>query len=87
MTLAMGDTLYTGPKRALPPIPTFSPELFGYLRSAETSKSKQFQKGVAELLSEGAVQVMYSRDAVKQVGRADDSCHATTRVLDPRCLT
>ena len=29
-------------------------------------KYKQFQKGVQELLGEGAVQVMYSRDAIKQ---------------------
>lgn len=53
-------------KKALPPIASFSPELFGYLRNMDTGKYKQFQKGVAELLGEGAVQVMYSRDAVKQ---------------------
>jgi peptide chain release factor 3 len=65
-SFAIGDTLYTGARRALPPIPTFSPELFAYLRNTDTGKYKQFQKGVTELLGEGAVQVMYSRDAVKQ---------------------
>ena len=65
-SFAIGDTLYTGPRRALPPIPTFSPELFAYLRNVDTGKYKQFQKGVDELLGEGAVQVLYSRDAIKQ---------------------
>jgi peptide chain release factor 3 len=65
-SFAIGDTLYVGKRRSLPPIPTFSPELFAYLRNADTGKYKQFQKGVAELLGEGAVQVMYSRDAIKQ---------------------
>lgn len=65
-SFAIGDTLYVGKRRALPPIPTFSPELFAYLRNTDTGKYKQFQKGVTELLGEGAVQVMYSRDAVKQ---------------------
>ena len=65
-SFAIGDTLYTGKRRVLPPIPTFSPELFAYLRNADTGKYKQFQKGVAELLGEGAVQVMYSRDSLKQ---------------------
>ena len=65
-SFAIGDTLYVGKRRALPPIPTFSPELFAYLRNTDTGKYKQFQKGVQELLGEGAVQVMYSRDAIKQ---------------------
>ena len=65
-SFAIGDTLYVGKRRALPPIPTFSPELFAYLRNVDTGKYKQFQKGVQELLGEGAVQVMYSRDAIKQ---------------------
>ena len=65
-SFAIGDTLYVGKKRMLPPIPTFTPELFAYLRNTDTGKYKQFQKGVTELLGEGAVQVMYSRDAIKQ---------------------
>ena len=49
-SFAIGDTLYVGKRRALPPIPTFSPELFAYLRNTDTGKYKQFQKGVTELL-------------------------------------
>jgi len=61
-SFAIGDTLYTGPRRAFPLIPTFSPELFASLRNPNTGKYKAFAKGVAELLGEGAVQCLYSTD-------------------------
>ncbi|CAI5476220.1 unnamed protein product [Closterium sp. Yama58-4] len=60
---AIGDTIFTGPRRVFPPIPCFSPELFALLRNPNPSKYKQFQKGLSELLGEGAVQVLYSTDA------------------------
>ncbi|CAI7888807.1 unnamed protein product, partial [Closterium sp. NIES-53] len=60
---AIGDTIFTGPRRVFPPIPCFSPELFALLRNPNPSKYKQFQKGLSELLGEGAVQVLYSNDA------------------------
>eukprot|EP00850_Spirogloea_muscicola_P014965 SM000111S18788 [mRNA] locus=s111:119960:125050:- [translate_table: standard] len=62
----IGDTLYVGPKRTFPGIPSFSPELFCYLRNPNPSKYKQFQKGISELLGEGAVQVLYSCDPGRQ---------------------
>ncbi|GBF94326.1 peptide chain release factor [Raphidocelis subcapitata] len=60
---AVGDTLfaYTGPEVRFPPIPSFSPELFAYLRCAPNQR-KAFTKGVESLLGEGAVQVLYSSD-------------------------
>ena len=54
----IGDTIYTGPKRVFPGIPSFSPELFCYMRNPNPSKYKQFVKGLNELLGEGAVQVI-----------------------------
>ena len=42
---AIGDTLYCGPSLAFPAIPTFSPELFSYMRCAPNQK-KSFAKGV-----------------------------------------
>jgi peptide subunit release factor RF-3 len=45
-----------GPELRFPPIPSFSPELFAYLRCAPNQK-KAFAKGVEGLLGEGAVQV------------------------------
>jgi peptide chain release factor 3 len=62
----IGDTLYTGPKLRYAGIPSFSPELFAYLKNPNPSKFKQFQKGVSELREEGAVQIMYSLDESKR---------------------
>lgn len=45
-----------GPELAFPPIPSFSPELFAYMRCAPNQK-KAFNKGIEGLLGEGAVQV------------------------------
>ncbi|MCO5578799.1 hypothetical protein L7F22_032645 [Adiantum nelumboides] len=66
-TFAIGDSIYTGSRVVFPGIPSFSPELFSYMRNPNPSKYKQFQKGLNELLGEGAVQVMYSVDS----GRTD----------------
>ncbi|KAL2621509.1 hypothetical protein R1flu_001714 [Riccia fluitans] len=63
----IGDTLFCGPRRSYPGIPSFSPELFSYMRNPNPSKYKQFLKGITELLGEGAVQVLYSADS----GRTD----------------
>ena len=54
---AIGDTVYAGKRRAFPGIPSFSPELFAYLKNPNPSKYKQFSKALDELLGEGAVQV------------------------------
>ncbi|MEN9218347.1 MAG: peptide chain release factor 3, partial [Gloeomargarita sp. DG_2_bins_126] len=59
---AIGDTVSTGGKFRFPGIPSFSPELFAYLKNPNPSKSKSFQKGVTELTEEGAVQILYSTD-------------------------
>ena len=50
------------PKLAFPPIPMFSPELFAYLRLEDPGARKAFAKGVEQLLSEGCVQVLRTRD-------------------------
>ncbi len=63
---AIGDTICTGRKLQYAGIPSFSPELFSYLRSLEPSKFKQFRKGVSELSEEGAIQIMYSVDEAKR---------------------
>ncbi len=55
----IGDTIYTGQKLAYPPIPTFPPELFARLRNVNPSFAKKFQKGIAQLEEEKAVQILY----------------------------
>jgi peptide chain release factor 3 len=63
---AIGDTIYNGMKLEYEGIPSFSPELFAYLRNPNPSKFKQFHKGITELQEEGAVQIMYSADEAKR---------------------
>lgn len=58
---AIGDTLYTGAHKKYPGIPSFSPELFAYLRNPNPSAYKNFRKGLAQLLEEGAVQLLRAK--------------------------
>lgn len=60
---AIGDTLYTGTQKvAFPGIPSFSPEKFAYIRNPNPSTYKAFQKGIDQLLDEGAVQALRQRN-------------------------
>jgi peptide chain release factor 3 len=43
-----------------PPIPSFAPEHFAVVRGADAGKFKQFRKGIAQLDSEGVIQVLRS---------------------------
>mmetsp|Transcript_1671 Transcript_1671/g.1984 ORF Transcript_1671/g.1984 Transcript_1671/m.1984 type:complete len:426 (+) Transcript_1671:48-1325(+) len=61
-TFGIGDTLYTGSPVAFPGIPSFSPEKFAYLTSPNPSSRKAFQKGMDQLLAEGAVQSLRQRN-------------------------
>jgi len=63
---AIGDTIHTGPRLVYPGIPSFSPELFANLRNPNPAQAKKFQKGVAQLEEEGAVQVLRPVDAATQ---------------------
>ncbi len=59
---AIGDTIHTGTQRiSFPGIPSFSPEKFSYIRNPNPSAYKKFNKGVSELLQEGAVQMLRDR--------------------------
>jgi len=60
---AIGDTLYTGTQKvAFPGIPSFSPEKFAYIRNPNPSTYKAFQKGIDQLLDEGAIQALRQRN-------------------------
>lgn len=60
---AIGDTLYSGTNRVIfPGIPLFSPEKFAYVRNPNPSDYKAFQKGISQLLDEGAVQALRQRN-------------------------
>lgn len=63
---AIGDTLCTGQPVVFTPIPRFQPEHFAELHLKDISKQKQFYKGLQQLETEGAVQVLYSVNAMKR---------------------
>ncbi|MEB3285964.1 MAG: peptide chain release factor 3 [Vampirovibrionales bacterium] len=63
---AIGDTLCEGQTLEFEPIPTFTPEQFALLKNPNPSKYKQFQKGVDQLMDEGAIQVMYFSDGAQR---------------------
>ncbi|MDH3498914.1 MAG: peptide chain release factor 3 [Acidimicrobiia bacterium] len=57
--LHIGDTLSQSGKVQYPPIPTFAPEHFMKAMNLDTSRYKQFRRGMAELDEEGAIQVLH----------------------------
>jgi len=56
--LLVGDTLFADDRVVYPPIPTFAPERFVSARNRDTSRYKQFRRGLAQLDEEGVVHVL-----------------------------
>ena len=52
----IGDTLTEGEKIHFRGLPSFSPLLFKYIENDDPMKSKQFQKGLEQLMNEGVAQ-------------------------------
>jgi peptide chain release factor 3 len=63
---AIGDTLYSGAPLRFAPLPRFQPEHFALLRNTDLGKQKQFTKGLLQLESEGAVQVLFNVNAFRR---------------------
>jgi peptide chain release factor 3 len=61
--LRVGDTLYDGDRVEFPEIPTLAPEHFVTVRNRDTSRYKQFNRGIQQLADEGVVHVL-RRDPV-----------------------
>lgn len=60
-TYQIGDTLTTRKEPLFfEPLPTFPPELFALVLPVNSLKAKHFQKGVAQLAQEGAIQVYHN---------------------------
>ncbi len=55
----LGDTLCQGATIQYEPLPQFSPEFFAVLDCSDTSRRKQFDRGLKQLVEEGAIQVFY----------------------------
>ncbi len=60
--LGVGDAITEGASIEFPALPAFAPEHFMTARVKDTSKFKQFRKGIAQLDEEGAVQVLRDPD-------------------------
>lgn len=56
--LRVGDAVYVEKSATFPPLPAFAPEHFMRARVRDTSKFKQFRKGITQLDEEGAIQVL-----------------------------
>lgn len=56
----IGDTFYVGSKVEYERIPRFEPEHFAVLLNKDVQKNKQFDKGLRQLETEGAIQVLYN---------------------------
>lgn len=53
----IGDTLTAGEMLHFKGLPSFSPEMFKYIENADPMKSKQLDKGLAQLMDEGVAQL------------------------------
>lgn len=60
--LQIGDTLCAGKSVEFPALPRFSPEVFSTARPLDSSKFKQFRRGLQQLDEEGVVQVLRDPD-------------------------
>lgn len=56
--LKIGEAVYKDKPCEFPALPAFAPEFFMRARVTDTSKFKQFRKGIAQLDEEGAIQVL-----------------------------
>ncbi|RLT50994.1 MAG: peptide chain release factor 3 [Chloroflexi bacterium] len=63
---SIGDTLSTGAGLRFATLPRFQPEFFQRLLNTDISRQKQFQRGLAQLESEGAMQVLYETDSLRR---------------------
>ena len=62
----LGDTLCEGTPIQFEPLPQFSPEFFAVLDCPDSSRRKQFDRGLAQLVEEGAIQVFYDARATRR---------------------
>jgi peptide chain release factor 3 len=62
----LGDTICEGSTVNFEPLPQFPPENFAILRCRDTGRRKQFERGLEQLLEEGAIQVFTDPRAARR---------------------
>ena len=60
-TFKIGDTLTSGEQLHFKGLPSFSPEMFKYIENSDPMKTKQLEKGVAQLMDEGVAQLFVNQ--------------------------
>jgi len=60
-TFKIGDTLTSGEDLHFKGLPSFSPEMFKYIENADPMKTKQLEKGIAQLMDEGVAQLFVNQ--------------------------
>ena len=60
-TFKIGDTLTSGEQLHFKGLPSFSPEMFKYIENADPMKTKQLEKGIAQLMDEGVAQLFVNQ--------------------------
>ncbi len=63
---SIGDTLYEKKSVTFKSIPRFHPEHFAFVRNMDLNKHKQFDKGLRQLETEGAVQVFFPTQTLRR---------------------
>jgi peptide chain release factor 3 len=63
---AIGDTLSEAQSFKFNPIPRFHPEFFATIHNLDLNKHKQFHKGLRQLETEGAVQILFQTQSLKR---------------------
>jgi len=61
----LGDTICVGRPVNFEPLPQFSPEYFAVLRTSDTTRRKQFERGLTQLIEEGAIQKFTDPEAAR----------------------
>ncbi len=59
--LRVGDSVFADQPVEFPPLPTLTPEHFVYARNRDTTRYKQFRRGLVQLDEEGVVHVLRDR--------------------------
>jgi len=65
-TFRIGDTLSLKGGFEHKPLPSFQPEVFARLTPKELTKRKSFDKGLEQLVNEGAVQLLFPESGVRE---------------------
>jgi peptide chain release factor 3 len=63
--LRLGDTIYQGATVRYPGVPQFSPEVFASVTCPDTSRRKQFDRGLQQLVEEGAIQLFVTKGRLR----------------------